>query len=104
MHYAAFRSKHWRKAEGASLTHSTTGGTVGHPLDGLNATLPVALGIDDEPLYKRAIFINSDVQQVLYGIDSLTFLADKKARLLRSHIYDYRISHVMCVHRSIQPH
>jgi len=62
MHYAAFGGRHRREAKGTFLTHSATGGTMGHPLDRLGAALSVALGIDHEPFHKRVLFINRNVQ------------------------------------------
>ncbi|MDQ3925268.1 MAG: hypothetical protein M3309_15345, partial [Actinomycetota bacterium] len=68
---ATFSGGHGGKAEWPLFPQRTTGRAMRHPLDCFDAALPVASGIDHDPLYKRAVFVDGDVQQVLYGIYGL---------------------------------
>lgn len=72
----AFCSRHRGEAEWAPLAHGTASGAMCHALDGFYTALPVALRIYDYSLRKRAVLVDSDVQQVLNGVDCLALLTD----------------------------
>jgi hypothetical protein len=71
---ATFRWRHRREAEWTLLSQGTTSRSVSHALDSFDAPLPVTLGIYYDSLRERPALINTDVKQILNGINRLALL------------------------------
>src|SRR5918997_5218346 len=72
----AFCSRHRGEAEWAPLAHRSPCRAMCHALDSFYTALPVALRVYDYSLRKRAVLVDSNVQQVLNGVDCLALLTD----------------------------
>src|SRR5215210_8579467 len=77
---------------------------MSHTLDSLDPALSITLAVDNDPLKKRAIFVDRNAQQVLYRVDGFAFLADKEACFLSGHVHRYHLTCVVGINRSIEPH
>src|SRR5919199_3407089 len=78
VNHAALGGGHRRETQRTLFPQGTAGDAMSHPLNRLDAALSVPFGVDDYSFNERAVFVDSDVQQVLYSVNSFTLLTDKE--------------------------